>query len=191
MRFLYPLAAVLVFLTTGCTSYRYEVVQPEQTLGVQKDRDLVLQTEPAEVRLRQVESRCVVIVANPTTRPFEIEGSGSTLVDPTGQSRAISPQLVPPGAYVKYILPPVDQSNPRGPQLQLGFGVMADAGRGAGGPVPPPSVVGERRAVYLSPGGNIEFWEWSREGQVRLLLSLKQDDAPPRRHEILIRRVKN
>jgi hypothetical protein len=36
----------------------------------------------------------------------------------------------------------------------------------------------------------MEYWEWPRDGQVRLLLSLKQDDLP-RRHEVIVRRVKN
>jgi hypothetical protein len=150
MRIPRPLLTVLLLLSaTGCTSYRYEVVEPEGPLAVRKGQDLVLQIEPAELRLRQVESRCVVLVANPSQQAFEIEAGGSTLVDPTGQSRAITAQLVPPGAYVKYVLPPVEEYNPRGPQLQFGLGMQVDARPATR---PPPSDVSQRQAVYLSPG---------------------------------------
>jgi hypothetical protein len=180
---------LLLVVVSGCTSYRYEVAdRDEGRLQVRKDQDLVLQAAPAELRLRQVESRCVVLVTNPTTQPFEIEAGGSTVVDPTGQSRSIAGQLVPPGAYVKYILPPVEEYAPRGPQFQIGLGMMV---QNPPSPAVPEVGDGPREAVYLSPGSrNMEYWEWPGPGQIRLLLSLKQGDSP-QRHEIVLRRIKN
>ena len=167
-------------LIGGCTSYRYSVDTGENVLLVKKDQDLVLRADPAELRLRQVESRCVVLVANPTSQPFEIDGGGSAIVDPRGQSRGIAPQLVPPGSYVKYVLPPLRDQAPRGPSFGIGLGVLVQA----------PATGEMRKPVYLDIGPrNMEYWEWDGAGTVKLILSLKQN-RQMQQHTFVLRREK-
>lgn len=145
-------------------------------MTVVKDRDLVLPAAPARLRLRQMESRCVLIVENPTDTELTLDSSASAIVDPLGQSRAMAGQLIPPGAFVKFVLPPLRDAPPTGPGFQFGVGVL---------------VVGDqpRRAQYLDVGRSQEYWEWDGEGQIRVVLSLKQKDQTTR-HEIVIKRVK-
>ncbi|MDB5326125.1 MAG: hypothetical protein JWM57_1694 [Phycisphaerales bacterium] len=176
------IAAALTFPTLGgCASYRYDVVpamaSPDsEGMTVLNDRDLVVPAAPARLRLRQAESRSVLIVENPTDTELSLDGSASAIVDPLGQSRAIAGQLIPPGAFVKFILPPLRDAPPTGPAFQFGVGVM---------------VIDDtpRPAKYLDVGRSQEYWEWDGEGKIRVVLSIKQKNETTR-HEILIKRTK-
>ena len=165
----------------GCASYRYDVVPPAgATLTVAKDRDLVVPADPASLRVRQHESRCVVIIENPTTQPISLDAAGSAIVDPYGESRSIASQLIPPGSFTKLILPPYDERPRNNSGLQFGIGVMVDAG----------DLDQPRKAQMLqSNAPKQEYWEWDGEGEIRLILSLKQESTSTR-PEMVIRRTK-
>lgn len=176
-------AMLLVFLTLagGCANYRYAVVSPDgQSRDVQEKLDLVIPATPAELRVREFSDRCVIMIENPTAEPIQLDGGQSTLVDPSGETRAIGNQLIPPGAFTKLILPPLRQNDPRGPEFRIGFGVMVRT------EAPPP---GPRESVLLSVSGPVEYWEWSGAGEVRLVLSFVQGEKTTR-HALTIRRWK-
>ena len=174
-------AALAIPTLGGCASYRYDVVpavaSPDDGgMTVVKNRDLVLPAAPARLRLRQVESRCVLIVENPTDTELSLDGSASAIVDPLGQSRAIAGQLIPPGAFVKFVLPPLRDAPPTGPAFQFGVGMFVVDDK-------------PRPAKYLDIGRSQEYWEWDGEGKIRVVLSFKQKDQTFR-HEIEIKRTK-
>lgn len=163
----------------GCASYRYEISPAEdksdsEIMLVVKNQDLVVPAPPTRLRLRQVESRCVVLIENPTDSEIMLDGPSSALVDPMGQSRAIAAQLIPPGAFVKLILPPLRDAPPAGPAFQIGFGMM---------------VMGDepRPVQYLDTGRSQEYWEWDTDRPVRLVLSFKQKDQTFRHAYVLTR----
>ena len=145
-------------------------------MTVVKDRDLVIPAAPARLRLRQVESRCVLIVENPGDTEISLQGGASAIVDPLGQSRRLAGQLIPPGAFVKFVLPPLRDAPPAGPAFQFGVGMVVSASE-------------PRHAQFLDVGRSQEYWEWDGEGQVRVILSLKQKDQTFR-HELLLKRTK-
>jgi hypothetical protein len=179
-------ACFALLLSAGCASYRYDIAAPDTPdRQVRKDADLVIPATPAELRLRQVDSRCVLLVRNPTTQPFSIDGSTSAIVDPKSQSRAIGGQLIPPGSFAKFIVPPMQQAEPRGPEFRIGIGVgMQVQG--------PPAPTEPRQAVYLQSGaGPMEYWEWDGPGSIRLILAIKSDGQPaPTRYEFVLTRSK-
>ncbi|HEY0010035.1 MAG TPA: hypothetical protein VGB55_15010 [Tepidisphaeraceae bacterium] len=169
---------------TGCTSYRYEAqVPPEAPMAVVKKVDLVLPAGPVELRFRQVESRCVLLVTNRQSEPVQIDGNASALVDPKGQSHPVAGQLIPPDSHVKFVLPPLRDVNPRGPAFQIGFGVLVNADL--------PDSQSPREALYLSSAASGDgYWEWSGSGEIRLTLALVHQEQRTT-HHILIRRIKN
>ncbi|HEX8323083.1 MAG TPA: hypothetical protein VF595_04140 [Tepidisphaeraceae bacterium] len=171
----------LLLVSSGCTRYRYDMVpamgSPDPTpTTIRKDQDLVLPAAPARLRLRQVESRCVLLIENPTDTEISLDGSASAIVDPLGQSRAIASQLLPPGAFMKLILPPLRDAPPAGPAFQFGVGVLVQSDE-------------PRPAQYLDVGRAQDYWEWKGEGRVRVVLTLKQKDQSFR-HEFLLLRTK-
>jgi hypothetical protein len=178
------LLAWVVFFVGGCASYQYQIVAPDGSARiVPKEGDLRLAASPAELQLRQVDSRCVVLIQNPTTQPISLNGAQSAVVDPTGRSRVIASQLIPPGAYVKLVLPPLrEHVEPRGPQIGIGFGMRVQV---------PENTQTSVFAQYLQIGaGPMEFWEWAGEGTASLVLSLSETNRPPTSHTVRIERSK-
>ncbi len=176
---------VFALFTTGCASYQYEITTPDgPSRPVRKDVDLVIPAPPAKVRVRQVDGYCVFMIENPTTQPITLDGAKSALVDPSGETRAISTQLLPEAAFTKIVLPPLRQIDPRGPEFRIGFGMQVRALD------PPAQVTGPVVAQYMQyAAGPVEYWEWSGEGTVRLILGLRQHDQLTE-HQFLIRRFK-
>jgi len=175
-RLLSSLLSVTLLLASGCTSYRYEITAGSgQTSEVLKDRDLVIPAAPAQLRLRQVESRCVVLITNPTTQPITIDGGNSTIVDPKGQSRSVASQLIAGQSFVKLILPPMRDYDPQGPTVHLGLGFVANA-----------ATVRTPQYLDVNPASQ-EYWEWDGAGAIHLILTLRQNDQSTR-HEWTISR---
>lgn len=175
------LLLLFAFLTGGCANYRYAVVSPDgQSRDVQEKLDLVIPAAPAELRIREFSDRCVIMIENPTSEPISLDGGQSALVDPSGETRAIANQLIPPGAFTKLILPPLRQDDPRGPEFRIGFGVLVQVDPPANGP---------RESAMLSADSPVDYWEWSGAGEVRLMLSFKQGEQTTR-HTLTVRRWK-
>lgn len=175
------LAAIVLFaFAGGCANYRYDVVTAAGApAAVAKDRDLVVPAAPVNFRFRQVESRCVLMLENPTTQPIELDGAGSAIVDPRGESRAILSQLIAPGSFTKFVLPPYDERIRDNSGFQFGVGVIVDA-----------SSQEPRHAQFLQISGpKQEFWTWDGEGEIKLIFSLRQDNQSMRR-EVVLRRMK-
>jgi hypothetical protein len=155
----------LTCLLAGCTSYRYDAaVGGNPPMAVQKETDLVLPAGLVELRLRQVESRCVLLVVNRNDADVTLVGEKSALVDPRGQSHAVGGQLIPPNSHVKFVLPPLRDTTPSGPTIGIGFGVLVENDA-------------PRNALYLTTSPVPDYWDWPGEGEIRLTLSVRKGEA--------------
>lgn len=176
--FLLLLASVVV---TGCTRYRYVVVEPPDIAGVVPDKDdLVYETESAEYRLRAVSDRLVVRVFNRSSLPLVLVGEASSLVDPQGQSRPVLGQTIEPGSFAKWILPPPLPTIERtGPNFYFGVGYRyGHAGprrADADGVWPVDGEAIAPRYLRVYDESNPYLWTWPGEGTVRLRLAFERD----------------
>lgn len=177
------IATVLVGLMlsaslTGCAQYEFDVIKPplapgEQRIGT-KD-DVVFEIEPIRYRMRTVENRLVIRAFNPNAEPVELVGSQSAVVDPTGQSRPVKGQVLPPGAFVKLILPPMP------PEYVSDDGVRVGGMGGAGyGPAVGRAEFGlggyDQAAEYTLRDGGQVYWDWDGETEVRVVLVFKMGE---------------
>ncbi len=168
-------------MLVGCTSYQYEISTPNgPSRSITKDEETIIPANPAELRLRQVDSRCVLLIGNSSKELLSLQPAGCAIVDPAGQSRAIAARVIPPGSHLKLVLPPIREVEPRGPVFGIGVGMQVDAS----------SIDQPREAQYLSSGNDSqEYWEWNGAGTIKLFLSIKQNESETK-HEFVITRRK-
>jgi hypothetical protein len=162
-------AVALVLGVSGCTNYVYDVVKPTiETPVVGKVDDVVFTAEPVRYRMRVVDNRLVIRVFNATMEPVELVGTRSAIVDPSGQSRPVRGQTIPPGAFAKLILPPIR------PEFVSDTGFRLESSSGGYGPG-----LGRSEFGYDSPGvpteyrlrdGGEFYWEWTGDGPARVIL---------------------
>lgn len=168
---------VVVAGLAGCARYEYDVIKPVISPGrVGEKDDVVIDGEVVRYRIRTVDGRLVVRVFNSGTENVELVGVRSTVVDPTGQSRAIRSQLIPPGAFAKLILPPVRPEFVSDGGVRLGTSSGGDGGGygpGAGQGEFGYGVEPDRpREFRLRDGGEV-YWDWKGETEARVILLLK------------------
>src|SRR6476659_4986436 len=97
-----------MFLLTGCYHYEYRIVSPpELQRRIFADRELVLRRDAMEYRFLAEQDLLVIRVFNAAKEPVQLLGQQSSVVDPGGQSHPLLGQVIPPGAYIKLILPPM------------------------------------------------------------------------------------
>lgn len=166
----------------GCTNYRYEVADASGSRkSIGKNAATHWSADPVEFSFQQSENRVAMIVTNIGKDDLTLDGPRSTIVDPSGQSRAIQSQFLPTGAHVKFILPPLRKYDPQGPRFMIGVGTgfrveakQTDA------------------PIYLDVAqtGN-EFWTWDGEGSIKIVLSLTDSHQQTVRRELLLRRYKD
>jgi hypothetical protein len=155
-----------LLLLGGC-QYDFAIVQPSNAAGVIGSKaPLVLVMEPVEYRFQADEGRLVMEVNNKGTSALEIDGERSSVVDPTGQTHPIRGQLIPGGAFAKFILPPLGHD--RGPAGVFHFGVWADSGGVPGG------AGTTTQPVFLGELDNSDDWDWHGETNVRVELTIQR-----------------
>lgn len=174
------LRLLCVFLLVGCSSYTYQLTEPaDARREILKDAALVLPFPPLEYRLERVESHVVVFVHNRGQQNVSLNGNKSVIADPSGQSHAVASQLIPPGNFVKLVLPPLPgYREPHGPQFQIGIGTgfRVDAATAVDQP------------VYLAAYAD-DDWDW-KSGTVRLTLAYTVEGGVPFSHTLAITKEK-
>lgn len=169
------IACVGLFLCLGCSHYEYDLVQPPDMAGhIGTKADLISKREPLEYRFISLEDRLVVRVYNPTDTQVNLLGGSSSVIDPSGQSHPLRSQAIPPGSFVKVILPPIrPQLGPSGPTLGIGIGVAG--GRFHRG-FAESEIIDEPRYYTLYDEGDTTYWTWDGETNVRLILSYQRNE---------------
>jgi hypothetical protein len=180
----------IVLLAGGCARYEHEIVRPEELSAHIPTRvDTVVDREPLEYRFRTVDNRLVMRIYNLSDDPITLLGEESSVVDPTGQSRPLRSQTIAPQSFIRLILPPPPPRVQRvGPSIGIGVGTRIGHHRhgpypyaGAHHPIGP--------AYFRVVDDDAYYWDWPREGQIRLMLILERE-RERFRHEWVIGRVK-
>lgn len=183
IRTLTPLLLLLV-LVGGCARYQYDIVRPEdarQRIGKEWRR---VDRGPVYFRLRTVDNHLLVHVYNASEDPIRVLGDRSYIVTPVGRSIPLPTQTIAPGAFMKLILPPVEQVIRAGPSVGFGFGYRAHGyypwyyspyyPYGGYGPAFYDPYWYEPRYFYIENPEN--YWEWEGETDVTLRVVFEQRD---------------
>jgi len=177
------LTAILLSLlgvVSGCRPPSFDIVEPTRFAGpISRNSDTLIAIEPLAYRFRIVEDRLVLRIFNPTDIPIEIVGKESYLIDPSGQSHAITSQTIAPNSFAKLILPPFppDQT-PNGPTISIG---ISSSGLEMDYPQP--------RSEKPSGGRSVqETWSWPANGVVRLTFHYRRGTDPRFEHSFSIQR---
>jgi hypothetical protein len=171
-----PLTAILALLTLagGCTKYEYDLVEPpELARHIGGERDEVVRVDPLVYHMRSYDNHLIIRIENPTDDPIRLLGDQSTVVDPGGQSHPLRTQTAAPHSFIKLILPP-----PRPyyrPRSNIGFGIGVGMGlvyrRGGywgGATFYDPWDWDEPQYYALYDPGNVAYWDWEGETEVKL-----------------------
>jgi hypothetical protein len=182
-----------VLLACGCVRYEYDVAHPPEFAGhVGADQDLVFKRDPLEYRLITYDNRLVLRVFNGTEDAMQLVGERSTVVDPRGESHPLRTRPIAAQSNIKLIFPPmrpvVEQ---RGPTFGIGVGTVigssADPRRRYRDPFYDPWY-DEPRYLSLVEDDAL-YWEWSGDGEIRLLLAYQRGDQTFQ-HDFVISRRK-
>jgi hypothetical protein len=174
------ISLTLLGVTTGCTSTTFDVIEPPQfARQIAGDSDSVVELNPLAYRFRAVEDHLVIRIYNPQVQPISILGPDSYVVDPHGQSHALASQAIPPGAFVKMILPPLPpEQTPTGPYVSF---QVSSGGVSMDNPLP-------RQGAG---GGASNTWPWPGNGIVKMSFRYRRGNAEPFTHSFSIRRNKS
>jgi hypothetical protein len=164
-----------ILLLAGCAHYDFNLVKPEQFAAtVGKKDDTPVTVDPLEYRFRNVDNFLVVRIKNPTGDPIQLLGDRSSAVDGRGEAHPLRSQTIPPGAYVKVIVPPPrPTAYDPGPHFGFGLGVIGRAGRGFGG-LYDPLFYDEPRVYTLYDEGNNYYWDWRGNTSVKLTFTFER-----------------
>ena len=168
------ISMTLLGVLGGCASTTYDIVEPPNfARQISGDSDSVVEINPLAYRFRAVEGHLVVRIYNPGDDGISILGADSYVVDPQGQSHAVASQSIPPGTFVKLILPPLppDQT-PTGPYLSF---QISSGGVSIDNPLP-------SRSAHAS-----DTWPWPGDGTVKLNFRYRRGSAEPFTHSFSIR----
>ncbi len=102
--------ALLVGVTlcvSGCTTYRYRVVQPASGTPPVAQQPVNIHYDPLDYRLYRYRDRLAMHVTNPTEDRIVLLGNRSFAVDPKGESHPIRDRVLGPHSFTQYLLPPI------------------------------------------------------------------------------------
>jgi hypothetical protein len=179
-------------LLTGCATYEYDLLKPEQfATHIPRKSEVKVTIDPLEYRFISYESHLIVRMLNHTDDPIQLLGGQSSAVDPNGESHPLRTQTIAAGTFIKLILPPPrPQFRDEGPHIGLGFGVYGRAGRsGFYDPFYGSRFYDEPRYYTVYDEADNFYWDWNDESTARLLLSF-QRGGETFRHEFTFRRRK-
>ena len=184
----------LIGMFTGCASYEYDLIQPTAHAGHIGSKDWQRFTmDDIEYRLKSSDDRLVIDAYNRSEEPVKLVGDDSVAVDPKGESHPLRSRTLPPGSYVRLILPPPPPTVRRsGPTFGFGVGVVGSRfhrhgfGYGAFDDFYEPGPT--YYAVYDYSDATLWTWEGDRT-DARLILAYDRGKERVR-HEFLFRRVK-
>jgi hypothetical protein len=155
-------------LLSGCAHYEFDLTSPHELACHISDSGVQTVTvPPLRYDMQSAEGRLVLLVHNSSDDQIQLLGGESAVVDPQGQSHPLADALIAPASYMKIILPPMPgEVVPNGPRITIGAGYISAMRK------LPPAV----SPVYCDVigSGDPSTWDWSGEGDVRLILTFKQ-----------------
>jgi hypothetical protein len=168
-RWSFNLILLLTPFLGGCV-YQFNLVKPEKfAANISRKEDTVVDLDPMQYRFRVVDNFLIVRIKNPTSDPIQLLGDRSSAIDSHGEAHPLRSQMIPPGAFVKVIIPPPrPTAYDSGPSFGFGIGVIGRAGRGFGGLYEP---LDEPRTFTLYDAGNNYYWDWKPNSSVRLIFT--------------------
>jgi hypothetical protein len=184
----------LIALLGGCASYEYDLVRPEAHaghIGTKESQRITM--DNVEYVMKSSNDHLVIDAYNRGEEPMKLIGDDSTAIDPKGESHPLRSRTIPPGSFVRLILPPPPPQIQRsGPTFGFGVGVVGsrfhhrDFGYGGINDFYEPGPT--YYAVYDSSDATLWRWEGDRT-DARLILVFDRGKEPIR-HDFLFRRVK-
>jgi hypothetical protein len=162
MKWLYTLGLLVL---CGC-QYDFTIVQPADhaaVIGAKAPTSVVL--PPVEYGFQAAEGRLVMEIRNPGKDAVVVDGTRSSIVDPAGESHPLQGQLIPGGAYAKFILPPMRHEH--GPPDFLHVGVIAQSTNGVDGTLGAPI-----EPVYMGELDPPDDWDWHGETNIRVTVTI-------------------
>ena len=173
---LFAFVGLLAFCGVGCAHYQVNLQQPEQYATTITDKaDVLVNIDPLRYIFRSVEDVLVIRIKNPTTEPIELLGNQSSAIDVSGEAHPLRSQTIPPGAFIKLIVPPPRPTvyDP-GPNVSFGFGAIGRVDRGYIEDRTAPYVYDEPRTLTMSDVGNNFYWDWKANTAIKLILTYQQ-----------------
>ncbi len=101
------LLAAVMLCASGCTTYRYRVVQPTAGAPAVTSQPVRVHFEPLDYDLYRYHDRLVMHVTNPTSDRVALLGNRSFVVDPQGESHPIRDRVLGPHSFTQFVLPPI------------------------------------------------------------------------------------
>jgi hypothetical protein len=173
-RAIFLLGTIILVSLSGCTTYRYRVVQPPGVAAVET-QPVRVHVDPLDYTLFARHDRLGMHITNPTDDRILLLGSRSYVIDPQGESHPIRDRALGPHSFTELLLPPIPFSVPYpdysvyGPGWGWGYtGSWYDPfwGPGLGWWGPPPIAYHRILTVY--------DWQW-KGGPVRLRLAFERN----------------
>jgi hypothetical protein len=175
-----PLLALLAapLLLAGCATYEYDLLKPEQlATHIGRKQEVKIALDPLEYHFLAYENHLIVRIVNPTDDPIQLVGAQSAAIDPKGESHPLRTQTIPPGTFVKLILPPprptVYDPNPR---IGFGIGVLGAAGHPGYWDPYGSGFYDEPRYYTVYDTADNSYWNWEGESTARLLLTFQRGE---------------
>jgi hypothetical protein len=190
-----PLLAVLAILA-GCKSYHYQITAPpEAATTIPPKQTRTISMPPIEYVMQTREGRLVIQVYNRGQDVLRLAGAESYVVDSRGETHPLPDGTIAPGAYIKFIIPPLAGGTYGTTSFGVGVGVgihgaapQADETAEASAALSQTQSAATAAPMYLQVAPGMH-WEWRGEGQIRLSLLYLQPDQSFR-HEFVISRQK-
>src|SRR5947207_207477 len=94
-------------LLTGCATYEYDLLRPEQFVThIPRKSEVKVTIDPLEYRFISYENHLVVRILNHADEPIQLLGSQSSAIDPNAEGHPLRTQTIAPATFIKLILPP-------------------------------------------------------------------------------------
>jgi hypothetical protein len=180
-RFSLMLLLLVLLLGGGCANYQFNLVKPEQYAAVIGTKsDVVVNVDPLEYRFIGMEGYLVVRIKNPTGDAIELIGEQSSAIDSTGEAHPLRSQTIPPGAFIKVILPPPRPTvNDSGPGIGFGFGVIGRLDRGyVDDRLYDPYWNDRPQTLTLYDQGSNFYWDWNANTSVKVIFTYQRAGHP-------------
>jgi hypothetical protein len=172
MKARFVLLAAVGLALSGCTTYRYRVVQPDTGAPTISSVPVTFHYDPLNYRMFRDHEHLAMNVDNPTDERIVLVGDKSFVVDPRGESHQIRSRVIAPHSFTWLLLPPIPMSYAYpaywgyGPGWGWGYpGMWCDPFWGLGWWGPPPVAYYQVRTQY--------DWEW-KTGPARLRLTYER-----------------
>jgi len=169
----------LVGLQSGCATYEYNIVQPEDLRShIGRNIDQIVKRTPLEYRLRSYDNRLIMRIFNDTDDPISLLGDRSFVVSPDGQSHPLRSQTIAPRSFIKIILPPPKpQFYDPGPTLGVGFGTAVGVHSHPHYHYNAP-LYGGPRYLNVYDEDHPLYWDWKEQTDISMTLVFQRGSEP-------------